>query len=187
MRKQIRYRVWETNSSSCHSVTFNSNHSDSNEYEYDYSTLESYIEDDGYLHTKFGEFGWGVEDYSNSLAKLKYALTMVVETECRYRPIQSEDDTIEFEETEGFKAINDLIANKLDCAGVIVDSEMKVDKYDSLWNEGVTMIGIEHDGYIDHQSCEFSSLQDFLDYSCLTLEEFIFDTNVVLHIDNDNH
>ena len=182
MRKQIRYGVWETNSSSTHSCYIRRGN-----YGQDL-TLKNHIEDDGYLHTEFGEFGWEVNDYSDSLTKLKYALTMVVETECRYKPMQNEYDTVEFEETEGFKEIDNLIANKLDCAGVIVDSEMKVDKYDSIWNKGVTMIGIEHDGYIDHQSCEdFSSLQGFLNHYCLTLEEFIFDTDVVLHIDNDNY
>lgn len=185
MKKQIRSKVWETNSSSCHAIYCNGD----DFIEDDISFLKSCIEDDGYLHIKFGEFGWEVEDYTDCFTKLQYALTMVAETECRYRPMQSEDDTIDFEKTEGLKAINDLIADKLDCAGVIVDSEMELVKYDSNWNKGVTMIGLSHDGYIDHQSStdDYNSLQDFLDYYGISLETFIFDPNVVLHTDNDNY
>lgn len=184
MKKQIRLGLWETNSSSTHTVYFTSG--DTQE---DISELDKYIQDDGYLHIEFGEFGWEIKSYTDAYTKLQYALTMVVETECRYRPILNGDATIIFEETDGFKAVDSLIARVLDCAGVIVDSNMKIDTYYSSWNEGVTMLGIDHDGYIDHQSStdDYNSLQDFLDYYNISLEKFIFDPNVVLHTDNDNY
>ena len=183
MKRQIRSGLWETNSSSTHTVYLTSETTQE-----DISELDKYIQDDGYLHIKFGEFGWEIKNYTDAYTKLQYALTMVIETECRYRPIQTEGESIIFEETEGFKAINSLIARVLDCAGVIVDSNMEVSIYESQWNKGITMIGITHDGYIDHQSTDdFNSLQNFLDFYSMTLEEFIFDPNEVLHTDNDNH
>ena len=184
MKKQIRSGLWETNSSSSHTVYLTSEN-----MQEDISELNKYIQDDGYLHIKFGKFGWEIKNYTDAYTKLQYALTMVVETECRYRPIQTEGESIVFEETEGFKAIDSLIARVLDCAGVIVDSNMEVSIYEDYWNKGTTMIGITHDGYIDHQSStdDYNSLQDFLDYYDISLETFIFDSNVVLHTDNDNY
>ena len=126
MKKQIRSGLWETNSSSTHTVYFTSG--DTQE---DISELDKYIQDDGYLHIEFGKFGWEIENYTDAYTKLQYALTMVVETECRYRPIQTEGESIVLEETDGFKVIDRLIARVLDCAGVIVDSNMEVSIYES--------------------------------------------------------
>lgn len=184
MKRQIRLGMWESNSSSTHTVYLTSETTQE-----DISELDNHIQDDGYLHIEFGKFGWEIKNYTDAYTKLQYALTMVVETECRYRPIQTVGESIVFEETEGFKAIDSLIARVLDCAGVVVDSNMEVSIFEDYWNKGTTMIGIAHDGYIDHQSSadDYNSLQDFLDYYDISLETFIFDSNVVLHTDNDNH
>ena len=68
------------------------------------------------------------------------------------------------EESEGFKMISDLIKEKTGC-DLVIDS---------------------YCGYIDHQSC-YPSLKDFLDDWGISLERFIFDGDVELIIDNDNH
>ena len=159
----IRQNIWETNSSSMHSLQINNTHVSN------YSGLR--IDNDGYIHSEFGEFGWGYDEYYDPREKLSYALTMVAETE-KYT---SED---EFYHTAGFNAIENLIVDKLGCLGVIVDD---ADIYKTSW-------GVNHTGYIDHQSCEgYGSLQDFLNDYSITLEEFIFSDGVGLIIDNDNN
>ena len=82
--------------------------------------------------------------------------------------------------TEGFKLIENVIKEYCDCDGLIIDSEIKP----SAWNENY----IDHDGYIDHQSYEdYSNLQQFLDDWGITVEQFIFNSNTELIIDNDNN
>ena len=171
MKRTIRRGVFETNSSSTHSVTIRE----------DIPSPALKVEDDNKVHAEFDEFGWEWEHYFTAKSKLSYALTMVVETECKRR----EDNTIpNFFETEGFKAINDLIKEKCKCDGVTVDSEIKVVRH---MREDGEYTYIDHDGYIDHQSCEdYNSLQDFLDTYGVTLEQFIFDEHVILNTGNDN-
>ena len=46
---------------------------------------------------------------------------------------------------------------------------------------------IDHDGYIDHQSCEdYGSLQEFLDSNNVGVIEFVFNSSLILEISNDN-
>jgi len=170
--KIVRQGAFESNSSSSHSLLIRRQ---GGMY---YGDLQPKPYD-RLVHTKFGEFGWGVDTYYSTATKLSYAVTMVAETE----EFNSED---EFYETAGMKAINELIKDKCHCNGVCVD-------YPNFQSESYTWNGeikhyMSHNGYIDHQSCEcYNSLQDFLNDWDITLERFIFDDNVGLLIDNDNH
>ena len=170
--KRIRYNAFETNSSSHHSLIIKK----PGTMHYGYLKPDT---DDNLIHVRFGEFGWGIEIYDDPATKLSYAATMVAETE----KFNSED---EFYETAGMRAINELIKEKCNCDGVVVDNpDFQMESY--TWNN-ITHQYMSHDGYIDHQSCEgYSSLQDFLDDWDITLERFIFDNHVDLLIDNDNH
>lgn len=189
MKKQIRNEVFETNSSSCHALSINRE----NENTYNTSIIEYGIQEDNKVHIRFGEFGWGYDEYIDSWNKLKYALTMVMVTESA--KVTCVDD---FYDTEGFRAINDLISSMCHCDGIVIDSEIKMNfYYDTKWDEetnrwvedkNVKRFYLNHDGYIDHQSCEsYGSLQDFLDDYSITLEDFIFNPGITLIIDNDNH
>lgn len=174
---QIRSSVFETNSSSTHSVSI----SRKNSRYFDSSSLNRFIdEDDNKVHVRFGEFGWEVESYHMPYEKLQYIVTMLVETE-------SDDVTSvnELFETDGFKLINDAIANYCNCDGIWIDEDMQLDSY--TW-DGRTHYYISHNGYIDHQSREdYNNVQDFLDDYGLDITQFIFDNGVVVHTDNDNH
>lgn len=174
---QIRSSVFETNSSSTHSVSI----SRKNSNYYDASSLNFFIDDDdNKVHVKFGEFGWEIESYWSPYDKLQYIVTMLVETEGNN--ITSVDDLFK---TDGFKLINDAVADYCNCDGIWIDEDMKLNSY--TW-DGKTHYYIDHDGYIDHQSCEdYKSVQDFLDDYCLDVTKFIFDNGVVVHTDNDNH
>ena len=188
MKKQIRNGVFETNSSSCHSLSINK----ASKIEYDKDMFEDWIhDDDNKLHIGFGEFGWGYDVYNDPLNKLEYALTMVLETEGR-----NIDD---FYETKGFKLIDEFVRNTFECDGVAIDDEIeKITHQPTKWdNEKMTWVEdlsrpvitwLSSDGYIDHQSCEgYSCLQDFLDDWNVSLEDFVFNPGIKLIIDNDNH
>lgn len=168
MKRQIRVGIWETNSSSTHSVSV-SKVTNFNEH-----SLDSYLEDDGTFHITPGEFGWEIERYNGPYTKLQYALTMVFMTEVPWegRNINDETTLKYLYDTDGFQSINSLIMEIVpNCKNVIVD----------LLDDGDV-------GYIDHQSCEnYESLQDFLDYYDISLFQFIFDYNTILVTDNDNH
>ncbi len=172
MKRVKRAGVFETNSSSMHSVSVRK----SNPY-FDYDLeVDDY---DDYVHSRFGEYGWEIESYWEPYEKLSYALTMVAETE-QYK---SEE---EFYKTKGFQDINNLIKEKCNCEGVIIDCPgFELHTYDWL---GELRTYMDHNGYIDHQSTEdYKSLEDFLNDWDVSLEEFIFNTEVILHTDNDNH
>lgn len=170
--KQIRRGVFETNSSSSHSVSINSR----GELKKSYLIVDSY---DNKVHVPLGEFGWEIETYDSQLDKLSYLCTMAVET---YQGFPSVED---FFESNNFKIINEAIANYCNCDGIHIDTKLKVDSY--TYDKKTTYY-LEHDGYIDHQSCEdYGSLQDFLDDYNTDVINFIFNSGVLVHTDNDNH
>ena len=175
--KTIRNNVFETNSSSTHSVSIS--HKVSSLYGSD--CLSNYIEFyDNKVHVRFGEFGWEIESYVLPYDKLQYIVTMLVETEGNN--ITKVDDLWE---TEGFKLINDAVADYCNCDGIWIDENMKLDSYTL---DGKEHYYISHEGYIDHQSYEdYKSVQDFLDDYGVNITDFIFNTGVVVHTDNDNH
>lgn len=176
MKRQIRRSVFETNSSSTHSVSI----SHKNSHYFNEDCLDEYMDYNNKIHVTFGEFGWEIKSYYSPYKKLQYIVTMLAETEGRN--ISSVDELFE---TDGFKLINDAIADYCNCNGIWIDSEMSIDSYE--WDEK-TYTYLEHDGYIDHQSFEdYSSVRDFLDDYGIDVTQFIFDEGVCLITDNDNY
>ena len=179
MKFAIRKGVFETNSSSTHSVTIvgknpGYDHTLTIQDLPDITELKVNEEYDKVI-SEFGEFGWGPDCFNSIKLKLSYALTMVAETEAKH--INSSN---EYFETVGFKMINDAIADRYHCKGVLVSSDIEIKKYG---NESY----IDIEGYIDHQSYEYyNSLKDFLDEYGIDIDTFLFDKNVVVFILNDN-
>lgn len=165
---KIRRNVFETNSSSTHSVSIiRGNKPESQGLVIDKETKK--------VKVSFGEFGWDRNEYTDPLTKLSYLLTMTAETEAIHNP-----NVTDFFKTEGFQAINNLICEKLDCEGIYITSTIEIDPTSNYYHMCI-------DGYIDHQSCEsYHSLKDFLNDYSLDIEEFIFNPEVVLITDNDN-
>ena len=162
MRKQTRRCVFESNSSSTHSLTVNK------------LGCTGTLEVDEYENkviTQFGEFGWGYDVYNDPETKLSYLVTMLIET---HRDCCTLD---ELYETEDFAMINEAVANYCNCDGIIIDEDLvRCNDEEDTW--------CDHNGYIDHQS--IMDIGDLLaDYDC-SVEEFIFDRGIVLVIDCDN-
>lgn len=161
--RQIRNSVFETNSSSTHSVSIRNGE----------SRIDNlYVESDNKVHVTFGEFGWEVEDYWDAGTKLSYLVTMIAEFEHLDIWCSSpwDEDTLNetLMDSEDFRTLNATISERCDCNGIWVDRS---------------------EGYIDHQSCEYyNCIQDFIDdWRIDSVEDFIFNVNVILHTDNDNH
>ena len=169
MKRQIRQSVFETNSSSMHSVTLCSGPLDDN---------QMYIED-GYIVVPAEEFGWGVSKHRDQLTKLAYLLMMIVETE-------NPTDIKELHQTKGFNDLNDAIASYCNCNGISV-ADLKFET--KFWTDkgGTKNYYTTHEGYIDHQSCEdYKNLDDFISNETNGILDFVFNPKVVLHIANDN-
>jgi hypothetical protein len=166
--KVIRTSVFETNSSSSHSISINLENNL-------IGGTNLYINPkDNKVHVEFGEFGWNGPILETPLDKLSYLCTMLIQLE---GPGIINPNA--FLQTEGFKFINDFIADYCDCGGITIDS--------SIWYDKEYKI-LEHDGYIDHQSCDFySNIKEFLFENGLQIADFIFNPGVTVIIDNDNH
>lgn len=178
MKYQIRKGIWETNSSSVHSISVQNG-----DWVENPSAFLKVNPDDNKVHVTFGDFGWGYDRYTNPYNKLQYALCMAVQTE---KPETKED----IPSLNGYRAINDLISEKLQCDGIFIDSKMENRSYENRFGDRIKYVVFDDDddAGIDHQSCEdYHSLQEFLDDYSITLEEFIFNTKYILIIDNDNH
>ena len=172
MKRQVRRNVFETNSSSMHSLSITNG-----------TLQESYLyvdEHDNKVHTEFGEYDWEIEQYSTQSEKLSYLVTMLISTEGR--GLQTVE---EFFETEGFKKINNVIREYCNCDGIVIDSKLEPDSW--TYN-GKTEYYLSHDGYIDHQSCEdYENIDKFLEYYNTDIINFIFNDGVIVCTDNDNH
>lgn len=160
--KKVRNQVFETNSSSTHSISFTTR---------DYlEENKMIIDDDGYIHAEFGEYGWEIESYYDQESKLSYLLTMTAQVNGMYPDCYNHNEQLEmidkFMETDDFKEISDAIAEYANCRGVVIDDSC---------------------GYIDHQSVYGDSLNDFLDDCGVSdVVNFVYG-NVVVHTDNDNY
>lgn len=163
MKRQIRTGVFETNSSSTHSLTIYSTHCS---YDNVYFEVE-----DNYVIVRPGEFGWGYDKYSSPSIKLEYAVLLALSS-VEYSITLEE----EFYESEEFQMLNDLIKYNTPYSGIILkDFNFK---YNEEWSY------FDHEGYIDHQSK--MTLNEFLSEYGIDLEGFIFGDTVLI-IDNDNH
>lgn len=184
--KQIRKNIFETNSSSTHSVAI---YGQSNPPMYEY-TLGAYIDPaDHYLHMKFGEFGWGYDEYEDDYTKLQYLLTMIAETASNDRFNPKFTNLEEFYALDDFILLESIVCEHIEgCKGINIISEITDKTYDDILDKDGNMYhSLEFDGYIDHQSCEdYNCLADFLEAWDLSIEEFLFNPHVQLIIDNDN-
>lgn len=158
--RQIRHYVFETNSSSTHSITITHKGIANNNIP---------VGRDGFIHTELGEFGWEIEDYNDQAGRLSYLVTMLaVKSQIEmWRYGDKRAIVKELMELHEFEKLSDKIGRHARCKGVIVDPS---------------------EGYIDHQSHEgYRNFQDFLAQYDTDVVEFVFGRGNIVHTDNDNY
>ena len=165
MTIQIRYGVFETNSSSTHSISVATGAAV-------YETLP--LSQDDYVVLKGGEFGWERADYNDALTKANYmaiyAMSWAHKKPRSEGPLTEADHFYYKEEfTEILKGV---IKRQTGCKDVIF-------AFGTDWND-------RNWSYIDHQSVE-SNDYHHLFYDDKLLKQFLFDSNSWLETDNDNH
>ncbi len=165
MKRVMRSNVWETNSSSMHTVTIQGKRS-----------INQYYRVDDMIEVSLDEYGWNGCPCDDFMSKLAYAMSMVLHTEYPGFSSYNDDFVVDqntLEELPGYKLLIDAIREHGYCEKIVIK------RRDGAYFPY---------GYIDHQSCEdYSSLRDFLDDWNVDAEQFLFADNVTVWIDNDNH
>lgn len=123
MKTQVRQNVFETNSSSMHSLVISNK---DRGYDYDLP-----VDENGVLTISFGEFGWGPEILKEPLEKISYVIT----DRCSVGSLDFDEK--EALESEIVKEVIDLIKSK--CPNV---KDVKIQRSGSYWPYG----------YVDHES-----------------------------------
>lgn len=159
MKKVIRRSIFETNSSSVHSITVSEK-----------AELFDYPEEkEDVIVVVPGEYGWSGDDVMGLQEKLRYLMTLILDTKYDY-----DDKKREFiPEDKKLDLLKDDVDWKVICL-MVKDKKHK---------EVIPYIPKGLNFYVDHQSC--MSLGAFL--SGISLEDFLFDPTYVVEIDNDNH
>lgn len=157
--KQIRRGVFETNSSSSHSLSYSKKDRGT-----DYNLP---VDADGVLTIPFGEFGWGPQILNTPMEKLSYYITDNFGDEYSYNHSGYELKNFE-DKIYKNKDIKHLITViKAVCSSV---KEVRFQAMDSPYSPL---------GYVDHQSRGASNGE-------ADIEKLIFSNSVIIVIDNDN-
>jgi len=153
----IRKKVFETNSSSTHSISLDSTLA--NEL---FETLP--VDIDGNVIITGGKFGWEWKTYSNTIDKANYSLIYALDW--------SGDKSEQF-----LSVLKQIIKEQTQCDNVIFKGTPK---------KNYTTNELYFDfGYIDHQSVESKDLH-YLFESPELLRSFIFNPKSILKTGNDN-
>ena len=113
-KKLIRNGVFETNSSSCHSISIDKNNKN-------FTASSLYVDEDGCVTLTGGEFGWGQEEYFDALTKANYCAQDI------YRYDWS-SDSYSLDEYKKNMLI-DVIKEQTGCTDVLFDIQSLKDGY----------------------------------------------------------
>lgn len=160
--KLVRNKVFETNSSSCHSVTIA-------EKTGVYASLP--VNEEGIVFIDSGEFGWEQETYSDAATKASYLAVYIRDW--------AGDKQQDFKEI--FEA---LLKEHTGCDTVEYKEKFWAEE-ERHWKNGEAYMVKLGGGYIDHQSVEDNDYH-YLFENVALLKEFIFNPGSVLETDSDN-
>lgn len=148
MRKQIRNEVFESNSSSVHTLTISKAGREPSKF----------IPDkDGYIHVDYGQFGKNYEIYDSQYDKLSYLVTL-----CYY----CANVYGETRDTYQFKCIEDAIIEYTECNGIIIDEVEipEIDHQSQPWDGDITFINVyDEDSIIDFVFNKYVALKTSCD------------------------
>ena len=173
MKTQERRGVFETNSSSTHSI-----HIDESAELLDTLPLnegffykhEDRWVDEGALVLEGGEFGWEIYDHYDALTKANY---MAVYAKDWSRDVLYEGQTLQ-------EILVEVLTEQTGCKEVIFKFDGSVSSWNKEPNEDREW------AYIDHQSVEDMDWHYIFEDKEL-LRMFLFNPSSYVHTDNDNH
>lgn len=163
MNKIIREGVFETNSSSSHSISISNSDAI-------YDSI--YPNEDGIIELNGKHFGWEYLKYNDSLTKANYIFLYIRDWCEEYKQQEWNDDLKKYE-------VVNIIPNK---------SEEFMELFSDIILKQTGAYSLKtdtKDGYIDHESVESRKL-DYLFQDKELLRKFIFDKNSWLFLGNDN-
>ena len=158
--KTIRKSVFETNSSSTHSISVADN-----------GPLKNGLECvDGYVQIELGLFDWEVKEYNDTYTKLSYLMTFIFQDFPDYK--KDDIDWRKFNRPGNsrksyWNKLQDVVREFTGCQIVIALND-----------------SFHPFGYIDHQSYEVAG--EILRGSKSRIKRFLFNPRSVLRTDNDN-
>lgn len=155
--RTIRRGVFETNSSSMHSITI--------------SGKDNYtrkIGVDGVINATCDEFGWGEDTFYDSHTKLSYVLT-------RIGQVENCNNLDELRQSRYFNLLKEMIK---EYSGEVLEVICVGDMYDDLgYIDHQSSDTLEEEGlWVDDETQWKFNMMDF-----------IYNSKYVLNIDNDNH
>ena len=178
--KKKRSNMFETNSSSVHTITLDGR-----------AENDLKVERDGYVHLHVRSYGKNYAEYHGAEDKLMYAILTVCYTHGIW--LYWDYDYLEDEEAEdNFEALQNAESDWDNCIEDLRETEEFRDieqcVIDVMSTEQKPCKGIRFhagNGYIDHQSQKYDSLEDFLTSNQIpNVKEFIFG-KAVLRTDCD--
>ena len=172
MKRKIRTGTFETNSSSMHSLIVENFSEKFNPHKTETSSLKK--DENGNLHVRLGEYGWGIEILDTQQKKLNYLVTSIV---C-YKWIDSQED---LEDDYNFGELSREICEHAGAKGIIVDNfdgEYYID-HDS--NNGIT------NEFIGNVFIEYKKNGKFKEEEIsVSAVEVVFNSEIKICISNDN-
>jgi hypothetical protein len=185
MNTQIRHGVFETNSSSSHSLSlsekFDKNDTTLIDLDFDIDPTDTYIQ------VKYGEFGWGVDEFNDSKTKLSYIVTFisnVVKINGTTKEAYVDRDVVG--DVNFYKKSNPFLEKYLNLSIYPKLREMLDEVVFEYTGYKIQTIDSKNScfkhGYIDHQSMSLLVLEDIFE-SKEKLANFIFNQKSILRID----
>ena len=160
-----RSNVFETNSSSVHTVTLSDN-----------SVNDLKVSKDGYVHLSMGYYGKEFNYFNNSYDKLSYAILTICYTHGIF--LDWYDDSEELSEDDYESACSYWIDSLEDLMDTTEYKEVEKCVVSEMTKQGNICYGIKiHQSNcgIDHQSQEYSSLDEFFEQNNIeNCYQFIF-------------
>lgn len=141
--KKIRNKVFETNSSSVHSISIDKSGLEKNSFK---------LDKNGYIHIDYGSFDKCYELFETQYKKLSYLIT------CCYYIASNSDSVID---TYEFRLIQDAIKKYTNCNGIIIDNknEPYID-HQSIPYDGIKLINVyDEDAIINFVFNKYIRLQ----------------------------
>jgi len=170
MKINIRKGVFETNSSSCHSISLGGN---------DFHMPNIH---ENCINIECDEFGWETEKFNDFYTKLSYLLTYIFSTSTldsfeKLIPFIEHDNTLNIEAFfEKYPDKSDLFEKVTEVIDETIGEQIKLkvrvkDNFNPF-------------GYIDHQSIDIA--HDIL-RNKKDIKKFLFYKDSILYTDNDNY